>query len=181
MIRRQATPLKDRWDQEAKAYRALADKLVPCPERDALLEKARQAETASSMYRWLPSLRNRKGNSMNELVKSPSSARRAFTNENQLHILTTFATREIQNRKCVRLVSGPTTTVARVVEGAAVEDLEKTAAQLMTAVRNLPPGQQRQDAMKEIGRLRNRMYEMLRSAGSSQSVVENDAATKRST
>jgi hypothetical protein len=40
---------KVRWDQEAKAYRALADKLVPCPERDALLEKARQAETASSM------------------------------------------------------------------------------------------------------------------------------------
>ena len=117
MIRRHATPLKDRWDQEAKAYRALADKLVSCPERDALLEKARQAETASSMYRWLPSLRNRKGNSMNELVKSPSSARRAFTNENQLHIRTTFATREIQNRKCVRLVSGPTTTVARVVEG----------------------------------------------------------------
>ena len=50
-----------------------------------------------------------------------------------------------------------------------------------TAVRNLPPGQQRQDAMKEIGRVRNRMYEMLRSAGSSQSVVENDAAKKRST
>jgi hypothetical protein len=120
---------------------------------------------------------------MNELVKSPSSARRACTSENQLHISTTFATREIQNRKSVRFVSGPTTTVARVIEGAAVavEGLEKMAGQLMTAVRSLPPGQQRQDAMKEIGRLRNRMYELLRYAGSSQSLVENDAAKKRST
>ena len=92
--------------------------------------------------------------------------------------------------------------VPRVIEGAAVEDLEKMAALLMTAVRNLPPGQQRQDAMKEVGRLRNRMYELLlsagssqkevgrlrnhvyellRSTGSSQSLVENDAAKKTST
>jgi len=54
MIRRHARCFKERWDEEAKAYRELADKLVPCPERDALLEKARQAETASNMYRWLP-------------------------------------------------------------------------------------------------------------------------------
>jgi len=40
-----------------KACRELADKLVRCPEREALLEKARQAETASSMYRRLPGLR----------------------------------------------------------------------------------------------------------------------------
>jgi hypothetical protein len=51
---------KQRWDEEAKAYRDLADKLVPCPERDTLLEKARQAETASSMYRRLPSSRQAK-------------------------------------------------------------------------------------------------------------------------
>jgi len=56
MMRRHARSFKERWDDEAKAYRELADKLVPCPERDALLEKARQAETASSMYRSLPSL-----------------------------------------------------------------------------------------------------------------------------
>ena len=56
MMRRHVRSFKQRWDEEAKAYRELADKLVQCPERDALLEKARQAETASSMYRWLPSL-----------------------------------------------------------------------------------------------------------------------------
>ena len=57
MMRRHARSFKERWDQEAKACRELADELVPGPERDALLEKARQAETASRMYRWLPRLR----------------------------------------------------------------------------------------------------------------------------
>ena len=60
MMRRQAGSFKERWDEEAKAYRELADKLVPCPERDALMEKARQAETASNVYRRLsPGLRGR--------------------------------------------------------------------------------------------------------------------------
>ena len=35
------------------------------------------------------------------------------------------------------------------------------AAQLMAAVRKLPPGQQRQDALREIGTLRSRMYTLL--------------------
>jgi hypothetical protein len=43
-----------------------------------------------------------------------------------------------------------------------MDDLEETAARLMAAVRNLPLGQQRQDALKEIGRLRSRMYALLR-------------------
>ena len=47
-----ATALKVFLDQEARAYCALADKLVPCPERDALLRKARQAETASRFVKW---------------------------------------------------------------------------------------------------------------------------------
>jgi len=54
MMRRSFTPatsFKDRLDQEAKACRALADKLVPCPERDALLQKARQAETISQFIK----------------------------------------------------------------------------------------------------------------------------------
>jgi hypothetical protein len=42
-----------------------------------------------------------------------------------------------------------------------MEELEKMAAQLMAAVRKLPPGQQRQDALREIGRLRSRMYALL--------------------
>jgi hypothetical protein len=37
--------------EAAKACRALADKLVPSPERDALLLKARQAETASQFVK----------------------------------------------------------------------------------------------------------------------------------
>jgi len=43
-----------------------------------------------------------------------------------------------------------------------MEDLEKMAAQLMAAVRKLPPGQQRQDALREIGRLRSRMVALRR-------------------
>jgi len=42
-----------------------------------------------------------------------------------------------------------------------MEELEKMAAQLMAAVRKLPPGQQRQDALREIGTLRSRMYTLL--------------------
>ena len=42
-----------------------------------------------------------------------------------------------------------------------MEELEKMAAQLMAAVRKLPPGQQRQDALREVGRLRSRTYGLL--------------------
>ena len=35
-------------------------------------------------------------------------------------------------------------------------------------------------SQKEVGGLRNRVYQLLRSARSSQSLVENDAAKKRS-
>jgi hypothetical protein len=54
MMRRSFTPAKSfehRLDQEAKACRALADKLVPCAERDALLQKAREAETISQFIK----------------------------------------------------------------------------------------------------------------------------------
>ena len=50
-----ATSLKDFLDKEAKAFRALADRLVPSVERDALLRKAQQAETASQFVEWLSS------------------------------------------------------------------------------------------------------------------------------
>ena len=62
MLRRSsphATSLKDFLDQEAKAFRALADRLVPSPERDALLQKARQAETASQFVEWSSGLQGR--------------------------------------------------------------------------------------------------------------------------
>jgi hypothetical protein len=35
-----------------------------------------------------------------------------------------------------------------------MEELEKLALQLMVAVRDMPPSQKRQDALKEIGKLR---------------------------
>jgi hypothetical protein len=41
-------------------------------------------------------------------------------------------------------------------------DLKERAAQLLATVRNMPPGQKRQDALMELGRLRNRMYVLLR-------------------
>jgi len=46
-------------------------------------------------------------------------------------------------------------------------DLKETVSQLLATARNMPPGQKRQDALIEIGRLRNRMYVLLRSAGKS--------------
>ena len=60
-------------------------------------------------------------------------------------------------------------------------DLDKMAARLMATVRNMPPGQQRQDALKEIGRLRFRMDALLRSASSSQVLakIERTVAAKR--
>jgi len=47
-----ATSLKDFLDHEAKAFRTLAGRLVPSPERDVLLQKAQQAETASQFVEW---------------------------------------------------------------------------------------------------------------------------------
>jgi len=62
-----------------------------------------------------------------------------------------------------------------------VDEVEKLAAHLMAAARNMPPGQQRQDALKEIGRLRFRMDALLRSTSSSQVLakIERSAVAKR--
>jgi hypothetical protein len=48
-----------------------------------------------------------------------------------------------------------------------MEDLEKIAAQLTAAVRKMPSGHRRQDALREIGRLRSRMHALLHSASKS--------------
>jgi hypothetical protein len=45
----------ERLDQEAKRFRAEAEKLPPGSERDELLRKARQAETALHVNEWLSS------------------------------------------------------------------------------------------------------------------------------
>jgi hypothetical protein len=61
-----------------------------------------------------------------------------------------------------------------------MDELEKLVVRLMAAVRNMPPGQQRQDSLKEIGRLRFRMDTLLRSANSSQSLAKDErSAVKR--
>jgi hypothetical protein len=52
----------------------------------------------------------------------------------------------------------------RQVPQLAAGDFKETVAQLLAMARNMPPGQKRQDALIEIGRLRNRMYVLLRSA-----------------
>jgi hypothetical protein len=40
-------------------------------------------------------------------------------------------------------------------------DVAEIAEQLLAAVRRLPPGQKRQNALREVGLLRNRMCELL--------------------
>jgi hypothetical protein len=59
---KQTTTLQERLAREAKAARARATSLPPSKERDALLRKARQAETASHIDEWLssPALRSQK-------------------------------------------------------------------------------------------------------------------------
>jgi hypothetical protein len=47
-----ATSLKDFLDHEARAFRTRADRLVPSAERDVLLRKAQQAESASQLVEW---------------------------------------------------------------------------------------------------------------------------------
>jgi hypothetical protein len=49
------TALKEFLDQQAKAFRTRADRLVPSVERDALLQKAQQAENASRFIEWCSS------------------------------------------------------------------------------------------------------------------------------
>ena len=46
-------------------------------------------------------------------------------------------------------------------------DLAEIVEQLLAAVRKLPSGQKRQDALKEVGLLRNRMCELLEKAAKS--------------
>jgi hypothetical protein len=53
-----------------------------------------------------------------------------------------------------------------------MDELEKLVAHLMSAVRNMPPGQRRQESLKEIGRLRSRMDTLL-SANSAQSLAKD--------
>ena len=60
-----------------------------------------------------------------------------------------------------------------------MDELEKMAAHLMAAVRNMPPGHQRQDALKEIGRLRFRMDALLRSTTSSQVLAKSESAAAK--
>ena len=55
-----------------------------------------------------------------------------------------------------------------------MDELEKLVVRLMAAVRNMPPGQQRQDSLKEVGRLRSRMDTLLRSANSGQSLAKDE-------
>jgi hypothetical protein len=49
---KQTVSLKDRLQLWANKIRADAEKLRPGPEKDSLLEKARQADTASHLDDW---------------------------------------------------------------------------------------------------------------------------------
>jgi hypothetical protein len=52
---KQTQSLEERLSEEAKRLRAEAKLLPPGAERDALIRKARQAETGSHMSEWLTS------------------------------------------------------------------------------------------------------------------------------
>lgn len=49
------SPLEERLEQMAEHCREKASHLPPGPERDALIRKARQAETASHLSEWVTS------------------------------------------------------------------------------------------------------------------------------
>jgi hypothetical protein len=51
----QTIPLQDRLSAWADAIREQANQLCPGPERDLLLRKARQADTASHLNKWATS------------------------------------------------------------------------------------------------------------------------------
>ena len=50
---KQTTSLKDRLASFAEELKAKASQLRPSPERDALLKRARQADTASHIEEWV--------------------------------------------------------------------------------------------------------------------------------
>jgi hypothetical protein len=64
----------------------------------------------------------------------------------------------------VRSTSARSASFLGQLPGAAMDDLDQIAAQLTAAVLDMPPGHQRQDALREIGRLRSRMHALLRAA-----------------
>jgi hypothetical protein len=49
------TSLEERLAEEAKRWREQAEPLPPEPERDELMRKARQADTACHLNQWLAS------------------------------------------------------------------------------------------------------------------------------
>ena len=64
----------------------------------------------------------------------------------------------------VRSTSARSASFLGQLPGAAMDDLDQIAAELTAAVLDMPPGHQRQDALREIGRLRSRMHALLRAA-----------------
>jgi len=54
---KQTQSLEQRLDQEACRLRGAAKQMRPCAERERLIRKARQAETASHLSEWLMSPR----------------------------------------------------------------------------------------------------------------------------
>ena len=64
----------------------------------------------------------------------------------------------------VRSTSARPASFPGQLPGTAMEDLDQIAAQLKAAVRDMPLGHRRQDALREMGRLRSRMHALIRSA-----------------
>jgi hypothetical protein len=54
-MRKQKPTIEQKWHDQAEAYKQQAAKLPHGKERDQLIRKARQLETASQMNEWLTS------------------------------------------------------------------------------------------------------------------------------
>jgi len=56
------------------------------------------------------------------------------------------------------IASAPSVALPKRLPQTRTKDLNKLAEQLLASVRSMPPGDQRYEALKEIGRLRSRLH-----------------------
>jgi len=56
------------------------------------------------------------------------------------------------------IASAPSVALTKRLPRTRTKDLNKLAEQLLASVRSMPPGDQRYEALKEIGRLRSRLH-----------------------
>jgi len=71
--------------------------------------------------------------------------------------------RVISSPDAKKIASAPSAALPKRPPRTRTKDLNKLAEQLLASVRNMPPGDQRYEALKEVGRLRSRLHAHLQS------------------